>query len=266
MIKRMLLIIGCILALTLIAGCNTPESKYQELVTAINKGELIREDIGKIEVLLQESEALGDKYKDNEKIKLYLEANKALKENKLNTLSVYLFINIPEDYSGDIAKGINQIREVFKEKAIPEIEKLIKEKKYTEAKGLLNPLKDTEEFSVFWNYVSALEEIESGYIISGIKYLYKISYYYEGPMAKDIKRSKTELESDPLNKYTLMEFKPEPALGMTSEEVERHTGWGIPEKKNISTGSYGVHEQWVYGYGKYLYLEDGIVTDIEFSK
>lgn len=32
---------------------------------------------------------------------------------------------------------------------------------------------------------------------------------------------------------------------------------------NKTTTEYGVHEQWVYGNGRYIYLDDGIVTAIQ---
>ena len=39
--------------------------------------------------------------------------------------------------------------------------------------------------------------------------------------------------------------------------------WGKPDDINKSTGSYGVHEQWVYGDSNYLYFENGKLTDIQ---
>ena len=36
--------------------------------------------------------------------------------------------------------------------------------------------------------------------------------------------------------------------------------WGKPEDINRSVGSWGVHEQWCYRNGCYLYFEDGILT------
>lgn len=39
--------------------------------------------------------------------------------------------------------------------------------------------------------------------------------------------------------------------------------WGKPSSINTSTGSYGVHEQWVYGDNSYLYFENGKLTDIQ---
>ena len=40
---------------------------------------------------------------------------------------------------------------------------------------------------------------------------------------------------------------------------------GSPLKKNISEGEWGKHEQWVYS-DKYIYLENGKVTSIQYEK
>jgi hypothetical protein len=50
-------------------------------------------------------------------------------------------------------------------------------------------------------------------------------------------------------------------IGMTREMVL--DSWGKPDDINKTTHSFGVHEQWVYGIGQYVYLEDGIVTTIQ---
>ncbi|OJV45172.1 MAG: hypothetical protein BGO29_06155, partial [Bacteroidales bacterium 36-12] len=39
--------------------------------------------------------------------------------------------------------------------------------------------------------------------------------------------------------------------------------WGEPEEINKTSGSYGAHEQWVYGNGNYLYFENGILKTIQ---
>lgn len=36
-----------------------------------------------------------------------------------------------------------------------------------------------------------------------------------------------------------------------------------PDRINSSVGSYGVHEQWVYG-GVYVYFEDGVLTSFQY--
>lgn len=53
-----------------------------------------------------------------------------------------------------------------------------------------------------------------------------------------------------------------PKIGMSASEV-RNSMWGSPNKINKTTTSYGTKEQWVYGSGKYIYLENGIVTAIQ---
>lgn len=47
-------------------------------------------------------------------------------------------------------------------------------------------------------------------------------------------------------------------LGMTKEAVI--LSWGNPKDINKTVGSWGVHEQWVYTNGKYLYFENGLLT------
>ena len=46
-------------------------------------------------------------------------------------------------------------------------------------------------------------------------------------------------------------------MGMTRDGV--YASWGPPGDVNRSVGSWGVHEQWVYG-SSYLYFENGVLT------
>ena len=39
--------------------------------------------------------------------------------------------------------------------------------------------------------------------------------------------------------------------------------WGEPSSINKTIGSWGTHEQWVYGLGSYLYFENGKLTSIQ---
>ncbi|MDT3429185.1 hypothetical protein J2Z22_004785 [Paenibacillus forsythiae] len=70
-------------------------------------------------------------------------------------------------------------------------------------------------------------------------------------------------EADQIRKnieYHAKYFAPE--IGMSAEKVLEST-WGKPVDINKTTTKYGVHEQWVYYGGRYLYLEDGVVTSIQ---
>lgn len=51
-------------------------------------------------------------------------------------------------------------------------------------------------------------------------------------------------------------------IGMTKAMCEE--AWGKPESKNTSSGAWGVHEQWVFSYDRYLYFENGKLTSIQY--
>lgn len=53
-----------------------------------------------------------------------------------------------------------------------------------------------------------------------------------------------------------------PQIDMTKEEVLASV-WGKPDDVNRTITKYGIHEQWCYGNGKYIYFDDGIVTAIQ---
>lgn len=53
-------------------------------------------------------------------------------------------------------------------------------------------------------------------------------------------------------------------VGMTAEVMRE--SWGRPNSINSSTYSFGVREQWVYGSGRYVYLEDGVVSSYQLSR
>lgn len=52
-------------------------------------------------------------------------------------------------------------------------------------------------------------------------------------------------------------------LGMTEQQVL--LSWGKPERINKTVGSSGVHEQWVYGVGQYVYVQNGKLTSFQLS-
>ena len=52
------------------------------------------------------------------------------------------------------------------------------------------------------------------------------------------------------------------SIGMTANEVE-NSQWGTPNKVNRTTTANSVSEQWVYGSGRYVYIDNGIVSAIQ---
>jgi len=57
-------------------------------------------------------------------------------------------------------------------------------------------------------------------------------------------------------------------VGMGADEVVM--SWGHPTRVNVSVGSYGRHEQWVYDRGRFrsqfVYLQNWIVSAIQSSE
>lgn len=50
-------------------------------------------------------------------------------------------------------------------------------------------------------------------------------------------------------------------IGMSAEMCRE--AWGTPDDINRSSGIWGVHEQWCYDWGGYLYMENGKLTAIQ---
>jgi hypothetical protein len=50
-------------------------------------------------------------------------------------------------------------------------------------------------------------------------------------------------------------------VGMTKQQCK--LSWGEPESINKTSGSWGVHEQWVYSSSSYLYFDNGILSSIQ---
>lgn len=53
----------------------------------------------------------------------------------------------------------------------------------------------------------------------------------------------------------------EVAIGFTKAMCKE--AWGSPSSVNTTENKYGKHEQWVYGGGRYLYFENGVLTTIQ---
>jgi len=62
--------------------------------------------------------------------------------------------------------------------------------------------------------------------------------------------------------YAFYIYNSKVKIGMTKAMVIESIG--TPNNKNITKGSYGIHEQWVYS-NKYLYFENGKLTTIQTS-
>lgn len=98
-------------------------------------------------------------------------------------------------------------------------------------------------------------------------YLYTIEsdtfkYYDEFGDCVNIKKRITENEYKALLSKIDEKVSEEPYVGMSREKLSNST-WGKPKDINKTTTKYGVSEQWVYSNYRYVYLEEGIVTEIQ---
>ena len=56
---------------------------------------------------------------------------------------------------------------------------------------------------------------------------------------------------------------PGASIGMSASQVLNKTSWGRPGQVNRTTTATGTTEQWVYGYGNYLYFRNGVLYAIQ---
>jgi hypothetical protein len=54
----------------------------------------------------------------------------------------------------------------------------------------------------------------------------------------------------------------DPHVGMKAAQVEA-TCWGKPNHINRKESAHGIHEQYVYGDGRFVYLHNGVVTEVQ---
>lgn len=97
----------------------------------------------------------------------------------------------------------------------------------------------------------------------------KIPDDYTGQYYKDIQNFKKKVR-DRLDTYaqTDKDKAKERASNVYvgDSDVKVTQIFGEPQKKNITTTGNTVHEQWVYSGGKYIYIENGVVTGWQDSK
>lgn len=93
---------------------------------------------------------------------------------------------------------------------------------------------------------------------------FQLKSYYDDVKALNI-AAKNKKKADLTRKYGASNanliLQGKIRIGMTQEMCI--DAWGNPSDVNKTSGSFGVHEQWVYGVGSYVYFENGIITTIQ---
>ena len=93
---------------------------------------------------------------------------------------------------------------------------------------------------------------------------FQLKSYYDNVKALNI-AAKNKRKADLTRKYGAsianLILQGKIRTGMTKNMCR--DSWGNPSDINKTTGSFGVHEQWVYGLNSYVYFENGIITSIQ---
>lgn len=83
--------------------------------------------------------------------------------------------------------------------------------------------------------------------------------YLQDKKKNEQRREKILAKYGRFNGQTILDGKVK--IGFTKEMCVE--AWGKPNDINKSIGSWGVHEQWCYSFGSYLYFENGKLTAID---
>lgn len=81
----------------------------------------------------------------------------------------------------------------------------------------------------------------------------KVTYYPSGEVSA----------GDEFKELKQLAKKPNAKIGMTKDQVLKHTNWGKPIDIHKTITKYGTTEQWVYESYQYLYFENGRLTTIQ---
>lgn len=85
---------------------------------------------------------------------------------------------------------------------------------------------------------------------------------YQAERAREAAQAEAEAEARRIAELREYKRKGGFKLGMSQKRVLA-SNWGEPRDVRRTTGRFGVHEQWVYGGGRYLYFENGVLTTIQ---
>ena len=225
----------------------------------------------------------------------YVNALEEIDKPKPNySLIVDSLNKIPKDYKGDLSTEIKNFKDDYLDKA--ELRKYVSDKGYSvetlsEYKGFkindidMNIIPSFEKSNIQYNYLnddseSGLLSIPSDKVILVFNRAYVESIIQikdsggnivdASAMLVDLAKQRSieyKEASDEMTKAMEANSAREAVkktlrIGMTAAEV-LETSWGKPQSVNRTTTASGVSEQWVYSSGKYVYIDNGIVTAIQ---
>lgn len=186
-------------------------------------------------------------------------ANKYIQEQKY--IEAYSLFGTVITNNKDINKEIvdlatnkqNEIKEQVLQQVITQAQEKINNKEYSSAQTLLGKYKDFGNQTIVDMYNNATNEVNR---IEAEKKAQEEAERKAKEKKEAEEKARKEAEEKARKKSQGVR------IGMSKQDV-LDSSWGKPDHINTTTTRYGVHEQWVYGGGNYLYFENGILTSIQ---
>lgn len=196
---------------------------------------------------------IADSYSDINKTKKYVEEQKYKEAYDL----LGKIITNNKEKNQDIVDIATNKQNEIKDKAFGQIFAMGQEKinaqEYSSAQSLLSNYKDLGNQLILDMYNIATNEVNR---IEAEEQARKEAEQREREKREAEEQARKEAEEKARKKSQGV------YIGMTQQDV-LDSSWGKPKDINKTIGAWGVHEQWVYGNGNYLYFEDGILTSIQ---
>jgi len=212
-------------------------------------------------------------YNENVTLYNYCEAKVSYSKGDYE-MGKYYLNQINETYSGPLKEEVMNYKAEMKGKNVEYGFQAIADKKYDEAATWFFSLSENNtNLRKLYNYAQSLESYAKGdYSIA--RHYAENTVDYSGYGEQEVKEYRDRILNE-LTPELIASKKAETdakekakaktegvRIGMTQEQV-RQSSWGNPKNINRTTGSYGTHEQWVYGGNNYLYFDNGILTTIQ---
>lgn len=229
------------------------DNKLVEMLERIKKDSTLNSESKTIVEKIESKYLIASAYSNINK------ANKQIEEQKFKEAYELLatVITNNKDKNQDIVdiatNKQNEIKDKAFEQVISQAQEKINNKEYSSAQTILSKYKDLGNQTILDMYNNATQEIAK-----------KEAEEKAKAEAERIAKEKAEAEERARKEAEEKARKKSQgvSIGMSKQDV-LDSSWGKPDHINTTTTRYGVHEQWVYGGGNYLYFENGKLTSIQ---
>ena len=223
-----------------------------ELITMLNEIMKNNSDIG-VQVKIESRYLKANSYSNLNTINREIEEQKYIEAYDLLGTVITDNTNKNPDIVKLATNKQNEIKDKAFEQVITQAQEKMNSQDYSSVKTMLSKYKDLGNQTILDMYNNATNELNR---IEAEKKAQEEAERIAKEKAEEEKRAMEEAEEKARKKSQGV------SIGMSKQDV-LDSNWGKPDHINTTTTRYGVHEQWVYGGGNYLYFENGILTSIQ---